>query len=389
MNTFLTVLFWLTMAFLLVQVLTLLANLLFFPVLKVSPRHLRHLDKIWPLSDAQAYEVYDNDRQLTIPKVSILMPARNEAANLPKTLPPILAQPRAFEILVLDDHSDDDTGRILADFAGRDDRLRVLASEPLPSGWTGKNWACQQLANAAEGDILIFTDADVLWEAHTLDVLLSFQAERQAEYLSVWPRQVTPSWFERIAIPAIDMILLGWLPYLAVKVIPLAAFSAGNGQLMLWLRETYDAIGGHDSVRGEVLEDVRLGQRAKGLGANVELALGGQVISTRMYDSSPALLEGFSKNILAAHSESRPFLIVSVLLTTLAYTLVWVLALFNPWWLVPAGLGLLQRALTCLKARRAWWEFPLQPLVVYPLWQIAWRALKRNGYRWKGRSYSS
>ncbi|MEM6428387.1 MAG: glycosyltransferase family 2 protein [Deinococcota bacterium] len=385
MNAVINVLFWIVMLFLLVQGLTLLGNLLFFPVLKVSAWHLRHLDQIWPLSDAQALE---DERQMTIPRVSILMPARNEAANLPDTLPRLLAQPRAYEILVLDDHSDDGTKRILEDFQARDERLRVLTGEPLPTSWTGKNWACQQLADAATGDILIFTDADVLWEPHTLDVLLSFQAERQAEYLSVWPRQQTPTWLERLTVPAIDMILLGWLPYLAVKVIPLAAFSAGNGQLMLWLRETYDAIGGHKSVQAEVLEDVRLGQRAKGLGANVELALGGRVISTRMYQDTESLLQGFSKNILAAHNNSRAFLIFSVLLTTLSYTLVWPLLLTSLWWFVPIGLGLSQRALTCLKARRNWLEFTLQPALVYPLWRIALRALKRTGYQWKGRSYS-
>jgi glycosyltransferase involved in cell wall biosynthesis len=385
MNAVVNVLFWVVMLFLGVQALTLLGNLLFFPVLKVSTWHLRHLDHIWPLSDAQAFE---DERQMTIPRVSILIPARNEASNLPETLPRVLAQPRAYEILVLDDHSDDGTGRILAYFQDKDDRLKVLTGEPLPTGWTGKNWACQQLADAATGDILIFTDADVLWEAHTLDVLLSFQAERQAEYLSVWPRQQTPTWLERLTVPATDMILLGWLPYLAVKVLPLAAFSAGNGQLMLWLRETYDAIGGHSSVQAEVLEDVRLGQRAKGLGANVELALGGKVISTRMYQDSESLLQGFSKNILAAHNNSRAFLVFSTLLTTLSYTLVWPLLLTSLWWLVPIGIGLTQRALTCLKARRNWLEFALQPAVVYPLWRIALRALRRNGYQWKGRSYS-
>lgn len=364
-----TVLFWVVTGFLGMQLLTLLTNLFTFPVLTPSPDR-----KISP--DRRNGE-----------RVSILVPARDEAHNLPDTLPRLLRQREATEIIVLDDDSSDGTRELLERFAATDIRLRVLPGRPLPAGWNGKNWACHQLAGAATGSVLIFTDADVLWESRTLSALLELRAYHDSEFLSVWPRQITRTLSERITVPLIDLVLLGSLPYPGVRYLPHAAFSAGNGQLMLWTREGYERVGGHAAVRGEVLEDVRMGQRAKGSGLRVVLALGGQVLATRMYRSEREILEGFGKNILAAHNDSRALLVFSTVLNGFAYTLVWPLALFDPRWLLPALLGLVQRALTCAKTRRSPLEAPLQPLMAYSLLRISARALRATGYRWKGRVY--
>lgn len=345
-----------------VQLLTLLTNLIFFPTLKPSQSEFKE-------------------------HVSILVPARNEAENLPETLPRLLAQTGNFELIVLNDQSTDHTAKVLETFTSSP-RFRFVQGEPLPPGWSGKNWACHQLAQLAQGDILIFTDADVRWEPSTLNSLLAFKQENAASYVSVWPRQLTESLLERITIPAIDLILLGSLPYLGVKYLPFGAFSAGNGQLMLFTWGAYETLGGHAAFKGEVLEDVRMGQAAKGLGIPTALALGGKVLSTRMYTTHEALLEGFSKNILAATGH-RAVLIALGLLNTLTYSLSWFLGLINPWWFVIALLGLLQRALSCIKTKRSPLEAFLQPLMPLPLWRISLRALRRGGgYSWKGRDYA-
>lgn len=363
-------LWWLTVGFVGVQLLTLIANLFMFPVLE------------------RVESIEEVDADVRPPKVSVLIPARNEADNLPVTLPRILSQPHLYEVLVLDDDSQDRTAELLALFSAQSPKLRVLEGEPLPEGWSGKNWACEQLAEAASGTLLIFTDADVLWEAGTLSALLEFQRTQKAAFMSVWPRQITGSLLERLYVPVIDLILLGWLPYWGVKYLPFGAFSAGNGQLMLWTRRAYRRVGGHEAFKGEVLEDVRMGQAAKRHGLRVALALGGEVLSTRMYRSEEEILEGFSKNILSAHSNSRPFLALSLILNTLAYTLSWLFALINPLWLVPAVLGVFQRALTAYKTHRTPLEAFLQPLAAYPLLRIGVRALVRNGrYAWRGRDY--
>ena len=211
---------------------------------------------------------------------------------------------------------------------------------------------------------------------------------QDAAFVSVWPKQITKSFFERLTVPIIDNILLGWLPYLGVKYIPLGAFSAGNGQLMMWRRDSYDKVGGHAAFKDEVLEDVRMGQAIKGKGSKVALAVGADLISTRMYRSREDVLQGFSKNILAAHNHSRVFLMLSVFMTSLSSSFSWLLALVNPFWLIPACLSLLVRLLSCVKTRRNFWEFPLQALVFIPLFQIAARALSSKGsYVWKARQY--
>ena len=266
--------------------------------------------------------------------------------------------------------------------------LKVLEGESLPSGWSGKNWACHQLAQAATGDVLVFIDADVFWEADTLDALLSFKAAEDAGYVSVWPRQITKTLAERLCVPVIDLVLLGALPYLGVRWLPFAAFSAGNGQLMLFTRAAYSKIGGHAAFKNEVLEDVRMGQAAKGAGVKTALALGGRAVATRMYRSQRELLNGFSKNILAAVSNSRGALVGLSLLSTLVYSLAWPLGFVNPWWFAVGAAGLVQRGLTAYKTRRNPLEALLQPFMAYSLLQVTYRALRRGGgYVWKGREY--
>ena len=361
-----TWLFLLAMVFVGIQLGTLVLNLITFPVLAFAPRARQ-------------------DNGLT---VSILVPVRNEAENLPTTLPRVTKQEGVSEIIVLDDHSSDGSAQIAAGAAAHDPRVRVLSGEALPKGWNGKNWACHQLASAAKGDVLVFTDADVLWEDGTLAAVLDLQQRTNADYLSVWPRQQTHTLAERMAVPIIDLTLLSWLPYPGVRRFPHPSMSAGNGQLMLWTRKAYDAVGGHAAVRAEPLEDVRMGQRAKAAGLNITLALGGRVIRTRMYRDLPSIIEGFSKNILAAHGNSRMALLLMVSLSTLVYTLAWPLAFFESRWLLPAGLGLLQRLLTLIKTRRDARETFLQPFLPIMLWRITVRVLRHHGsYTWKGRTY--
>lgn len=318
--------------------------------------------------------------------VSLLVPARDEAANLPETLPRMLAQ-GADEVVVLDDRSRDGTGAILAELARRHATLRVLSGREVPAGWSGKNWACHQLSEEARGQLWIFTDADVRWHDGALDALLDAWSASGADFASVWPRQETLGWFERIAVPQVDMILLGGLPWPAVPRVPFPSLAAGNGQLMAWTPAAYRAAGGHAAVRDVVLEDVRMAQRAKAAGIVPFLALGGELLSTRMYRSPREVIDGFAKNVLPA-AGSWIALFALTALNLLAYALVWPFALLEPRWLALGALGLGMRALVARSVGRSPVEALLQPLAPLALTAIVARVVaRRGGYAWRGRSY--
>ncbi|GGJ46411.1 glycosyltransferase [Deinococcus roseus] len=319
------------------------------------------------------------------PRVSLLIPARNEAENLRKTLPLLLVQP-AFEVLVLDDQSTDGTAEVVRQLQIHHPQLKLLSGKPLPAGWVGKNWACHQLSQVAQGEVLVFTDADVFWHPGALKSVLNRLQDTRADLLSVYPRQETHTFAERALVPLIDDVLLCFFPYLFIGL-PFAAASAGNGQVMVFRKESYGRISGHAGVKNKVLEDVHLARRIKKAGGRLSLALGQQLISVRMYHSYPEIVEGFGKNLRAFHGNSRALVLVSALLHLSAYTLPLFVPAFRPLLL----LGLLERGVVnATSGRRSRADLlevatvPFSPLLALPIY---WRSLQKK-YNWKGRNYS-
>lgn len=359
-----------------VQLVLLLSNLIAFPILPA-------------LASPESLELPE------LPTVSILIPARNEALNLPETLPRILAQAEAMEIIVLDDNSEDDTARIIQEFVAQDARLRHINGKALPDGWGGKNWACQQLADVAQGEILIFTDADVRWQEGTLASILAFrhkpyrETDVPREFISLIPRQHTDTLLERITVPVIDLSLLSLLSYVSVRFVPLPIFVTGNGQLMLWTRAAYETIGGHAAFKAEVMEDVIMAQAAKRAGIPLAVALGATMMGVKMYHTWQEMLEGFSKNLLAIHGNMSIIMLLNGLAYFIMYTLPWIVCWWQPLWFIPASMGVLQRALVAWKTKRSLWEAVLQPLMPFVLLRIGYRAFLQKGYRWKGRQYDA
>lgn len=319
------------------------------------------------------------------PTVSLLVPARNEAHNLRETLPGMLLQ-GVQEILVLDDHSTDGTAQVVEAFSRQDARVRLLPGLLKPEGWMGKTWACFQLAQAAQGEVLLFTDADVYWRKRGVRAVLARMERERAGLVSVYPRQITPSLAERVLLPLIDDVLLCYLPYPLVRT-PFPSAAAANGQVMAFTRQAYLAAGGHAAVRGEVLEDVRLAQKTKAAGERLAVALGGGLVAVRMYRSFAEIIEGLGKNLIEFHGKSRVLLALSYLGHLTAYTLCWPLALLDPAWLWVGGLGLLERFLLGLKTGREGWEWVLVPLAPLFSTPIYLRSGQKR-YTWKGREYT-
>lgn len=354
-------LWWLVLGFLLLKLIGLLINLRQFPVLK------------------EGSAVKQPER------VSLLVPVRNETKTLPHTLPGLLAQP-ADEILLLDDGSEDGTLEVARCLAGTDPRVRLLQGAPLPEGWVGKNWACQQLADAASGELMVFADADVLWQPGALAALLDELERQEAAALSVFPRQCTKTLGERTLLPLIDDVLLSFLPFGLLRL-PVPSAAVANGQVFAFRRSAYGALGGHRAVQGEILEDIRLAQHIRRSRLPLGLALGGELIAVRMYRGYSELVRGLAKSLLAAHNESRILLVATALWHLLAYTLPVVLMFVEPRWGVLVALAFVERGLVNFKTGRgAYWEvllMPLAPLLALPIYRRAWKP-QRN---WKGRVY--
>lgn len=336
----------------------------------------------------------------SFPHVSILVPARNEGGVIGETVRRLLSQdyPR-FEILVLDDNSSDDTAAKARAAGAGDTRLTIIAGEPLPAGWLGKNWACHQLSQASKGDILVFTDADAIWTPGALTNLIGEMQRRGGDLQTVWPTQLTESWSERLVVPLMAFVVVGYLPLLAVHHVPWPIFAAAMGQCLAFRRSVYQAIGGHEAVRDRIVEDVAFAKRIKAAGYRLRVADGGMVILCRMYRNWRQVRNGFAKNVLAGHGDSIPFLLFSWVFHWLLWLLPWVwlavgAAAPTPWWpawplaLVVLGVGI--RALTAAFSRQRVYDALWMPvstilMAIIATQAISWR-LRHGGPQWSGRT---
>lgn len=341
------------------------------------------------------------------PLVTVVVPARNEAENLPTLLSTVTASRYPdFEVVVVDDQSSDGTGDLARSFPeGTARRITVLDGAELPDGWLGKPWACWQGAHRAEGELLVFTDADTVHGPELLERAVAAMEEDDADMVTVAGRQLMESFWERVLQPQVFFTMV-----LRFHDVERAAGSGrwrdviANGQFLMFRRAAYEALGGHESVRDEVVEDLALAQRAVREGRRMSPRLGETVFATRMYRSLGALVQGWSKNILIGGLQTvkpglRPFVAPT---SVVAATTLWllppvVLALAlalggGGGWLVWSGGAVGSSALLwTLFTRRMgapWYYGLLYPLGASVGLFIFLRAWKRgSNVEWKGRIY--
>lgn len=334
------------------------------------------------------------------PRLSVLIPARNEAHVIGETVRALLRQSYPhLELILLDDNSTDGTADVARAAADGDPRLQIVDGKPLPAGWAGKNWACHQLSEHATGAYLVFTDADVVWGEGALAALVAELAHTRADMLTIWSTQRTETWGERLCVPLMAFVILGYLPHLAVNHIRHRAFAAANGQCLTLRREAYMVVGGHAAVRDEIVEDIRMAQRAKDAGLRLRMVDGNGLVTCRMYTSWPEVRNGYAKNITAGYGDSLWGLLAGSLFHWVVFLfppLGLVVSLFtgNPQHLLTTGLltaiGVLIRALTAAATRQRAWDALLLPVSVVLMTVIAAQSaywyLRYGGPRWKGRT---
>lgn len=341
--------------------------------------------------------------------VSVIIPARNEAANIARVVRTVAAQQGVREILVVDDQSSDRTGEILEGLKAEIPGLRSIRVHALPEGWLGKNYALATAAQEASGDWLLFTDADTDHLPGSLAALLDLAERRHADLLSVSPGQVVLTWWEKAAIPLVYVKLARLYRFEEVSD-PNSAVAAANGQYLLIRHETYRQVGGHEAVRGEILEDVALAQRVKAAGGRLEFLSGAAWVRTRMYRTFDEMWRGWTKNLYLLYRRD-----VAAMLRDLAS--LWLFDLLPALAFIALGLGLalggaskgkelgavaslllvlarlwsFSRDLARLgfDPRRAWYK-PLGALLFSVLLLNSLQAHRLTGrVQWKGRAYST
>jgi Glycosyl transferase family 2 len=235
-------------------------------------------------------------------RVSVLIPARNEALRIGPTIASVLACDGVanLEVLVLDDHSTDDTAGVVREAANGDMRVRVIPGKTLPAGWMGKPWACQQLGDAATGSILVFLDADVTLEPAAICATVDLLQRFDLSLVSPYPKQVADTPGERLVQPLLQWLWLTFLPLRLAERPKPVSMAAANGQVLAVVASAYRSVGGHASVREQVIEDVELAKAFKAAGHRAGVAEGSEIVTCRMYENWGELQEGYSKSLWAA-----------------------------------------------------------------------------------------
>jgi len=247
--------------------------------------------------------------------VSVLIPARDEAASIEKTCRAILASEGvALELVVLDDDSQDDTAAIVERLAAEDPRVRLVAGRPLPSGWCGKQHACSQLAEAAEHTLLLFLDADVTLQPDAIRRTIGFLQTAAVPLVSGFPRQLTGTPVEWLLLPLIQYVLLGFLPLGMSRRSGTPSLAAGCGQLFLTERAAYERAGGHAAIRESLHDGIKLPRAYRRAGLATDVFDAADIAECRMYTRGVDVLSGLSKNATEGMATPQAVMPATVLL---------------------------------------------------------------------------
>ena len=307
------------------------------------------------------------------PRISVLIPARNEENKIGTCVESLLAQDYPnFQVIVLNDNSTDRTREILQTLARNDSRLKVIQGNYLPPDWLGKHWACHQLYREADGDLLIFTDADTVHTPDTLRCTAAALQEEKADMLSIIPRHILGSWAEKLVMPYFALGVFAVVP-LPKRLHPKKSYLSSSGKLMAVSRQAYEKCGGFEEIRMNVLDDLELPQKIIECGLRYRVFDGTNNVSTRMYHNAQEVCEGLTKNTFASYSYNVPLFIL---------TWLWILFVFlepilvltsskTPDYPPPLSLGL---AAICIIASLLLWaiyyqrfKFPIYTVILYPL----------------------
>ena len=334
--------------------------------------------------------------------VSILIPARDEEANIEEAVRAACAQTaRMVEVVVLDDGSTDATPRLLERLAAECPRLRVVGGQPLPEGWAGKAWACWQLASRhARHDWLLFVDADVRLGRDAAVRALAAARAQEADFLSAFPRQLVPTPGEALLAPLMYLLLVAYLPMALIRRSRLPSLSAACGQFMLARRQAYLAADGHRAVAGTLHDGIKLARRMKAAGYAIGLVDGQDLAACRMYAGFRASWRGFARNAYEALGSPAALAVMTALNT--AFFILPFLALplsamlggagrSTAFWGLAVLVVVVLRSVLAWRFRYPWWTALATPVAVFALIGIQVESYLRHvtgkPVLWRSRAY--
>lgn len=336
------------------------------------------------------------------PAVSVLIPARDEEAAIGDAVESVLASSGVdLEVVVLDDQSTDDTATVVRKLAARDARVRLELAPDLPAGWCGKQHACYALSKLAAHDTLCWIDADVRLEPDALARMAAHLRRGRADLVMGFPRQVTGTWMEKLIVPLIHVVLLGYLPFVFMKLLRHPGFGVGCGQLVMCTRAAYETAGGHAAIRASMHDGVTLPRAFRRAGVMTDAFDAGDLATCRMYRTAAEVWSGFAKNATEGIATPVGIVVWTVLLLG-GYVLPWVmvgawavgaLGETHGWQRVVLWGAWLMTAMTSLglmfRFRQGWFAGVFRPAGVVILLAIQWYALFRKAAGkpsvWRGR----
>ena len=336
-----------------------------------------------------------------LPFISVLVPARNEEKVIEACVRSLLQQNYPnFEVIVLDDNSEDLTYDILCRLRDQDYRLRVLVGAQLPEGWYGKPHACWQMAKAATGEYLLFTDADCFFSPDALLFAVGGMAGSNSDVVSLMPDYVAETIWEKLTIPLLVVIPLAFLPFALVRGTSSPTFAAANGAFIFLSKQHYFEVDGHRAVKQELTEDIKFSQLVKRLGLSLSYMDGKNVYKVRIYTSINELWVGFTRILMPAF-DSLGYCILGIFLTINLFILPPALAAYGyltgqAWAPISAAAYLCAVATRLIIATAFDRDNPLMAPLNPVNWLIAFvvacgsihRNLSGNA-EWKGRRYKA
>lgn len=338
----------------------------------------------------------DDGAETRGPLVSVVIPARNEAGSIERTVRGFLAQTwESLEIIVVDDRSSDATGSILRSIAAEDPRLRIINGVEPPDGWLGKPWALHQGQGLAHGELLLFVDADIVYEPHAVAAAVAQLRAAGSSMVTLLPHLVMGTFWEKLAMPYLAFAAYSILPiWLANRTrIPILGVGGGTGNLVR--RDHYEAAGGHAALRDAVVDDIATARLLRRSGYRTTVARASSLVSVRMYEGRRAIVEGFTKNIFATFHRSYVLTVTLAILGLVFHVMPYVWAVAGEIVSVVTVVLITATRLILFAALRyplhyAVWAHPFMIVFWTWLWiRSMWITGVRGELAWRGRSYDA